>query len=308
MKEQTSLKYSIIIPHFNIPVLLERCIKSIPHRDDLQIIVVDDKSSNENVNELQRMAKAFPYVTFLYSDVNRGGGKARNVGLQHAKGKYVLFADADDFFNYCINDILDEYINTDYDIVFFNASFIDTNTYLPTERGTTLKSVVLEYERGHNMDLFRFLFGEPWCKLVNRNIIIRNHISFDEIPIHNDTKFSYLIGYYAKDVLFDNRALYCLADRTGSVSKGLTDEKWQIRTMVFSEKNQFLKNHNIGLFDDLMITPFWWYIKKMDIVNYKKCISISKQYGFGHIFIACKLIKALLCVILRTGLNFLHIK
>ncbi len=41
--------YSIIIPHYNIPKLLLRCVKSIPERDDVQIIVVDD-CSPENVD------------------------------------------------------------------------------------------------------------------------------------------------------------------------------------------------------------------------------------------------------------------
>ena len=43
-------KYSIIIPHKNIPVLLQRCLDSIPIRDDIQIVIVDDNSSSEIVD------------------------------------------------------------------------------------------------------------------------------------------------------------------------------------------------------------------------------------------------------------------
>lgn len=42
------IKYSIIIPHYNAPHLLERCLKSIPVREDIQVIVVDDCSPAVN--------------------------------------------------------------------------------------------------------------------------------------------------------------------------------------------------------------------------------------------------------------------
>lgn len=46
-------QYSIIIPHYNIPHLLERCLWTIPKRSDTQIVVVDDKSNDENLQELK---------------------------------------------------------------------------------------------------------------------------------------------------------------------------------------------------------------------------------------------------------------
>ena len=274
--------YTIIIPHYNIPDLLKRCLFSIPKRDDTQVIVVDDKSTKDNISKLKSLEILFSNVTFLYSDENGGGGKARNVGLDCAEGKFVLFADADDFFNYCINDILDEYQNEDADIVFFNASHVDTETYLPTKRVSTLQSALRMYQKSNSLDAFRFVFGEPWCKIIRRSIIDEYGIKFDEISIHNDTKFSYLTGYYAKCVKFDNRALYCLADRSGSVSKSLANDKNYIRTRVFAEKNRFMISHEIDYFDNMMIIPLWEYLKRLDYNNFKKCLSIAKENGFSN--------------------------
>lgn len=51
----------------------------------------------------------------------------------------------------------------------------------------------------HVAELYlRYIFGEPWCKMVRRNLLTNNGILFDETRVHNDTKFSYLVGYYAK--------------------------------------------------------------------------------------------------------------
>lgn len=274
-------QFTIIIPHYRIPKLLRRCLWSIPKRDDLQILVVDDHSGEETESQLHELENEFPYVSFIYSKENGGGGRARNIGLQHAQGKYVLFADADDFFNYCINDVLDEYRDTEYDIVFFNAGHIDTDTYLPTKRGTTLQTALKKYDKTGDVSYFKYLFGEPWCKLVRKEIIDRNNITFEELIVHNDTKFSYMAGFYANKAKFDNRAIYCLADRSGSVSKGLTDEKLRIRTEVFAEKNRFLADHHIPIFDNLMLTAFRTYIKRRDFKHLDDSFAIAEKYGYS---------------------------
>lgn len=284
-------KYSIIIPHFNIPKLLQRCLWSIPNRDDTQVIVVDDRSSDENIVLLRELERIYSNVEFIYSETNGGGGKARNTGLQHATGEYVLFADADDYFNYCIRDIFDDYINESCDIIFFNANYVNTETYLPTKRGPSLKWVMREYERTKNSDLLRYMFGEPWCKLVRRDLIECNNVRFDETPIHNDTFFSYMVGYYARNVKVDMRALYCLADRGGSVSKAMSDEMLMVRTRVFGVKNRFLSDHNIDMFDNLMLQPLLVYLRRFDKFHLKQYFSITSEYNFSKVFIFKRYVK-----------------
>ena len=87
--------YSIIIPHHNSPSLLQRLLNSIPERNDLEVIVVDDNSDEE-----KRAYSSRSDVKILYIDKlqTRGAGKARNEGLAVAQGKWLLFADADDFY------------------------------------------------------------------------------------------------------------------------------------------------------------------------------------------------------------------
>ena len=92
------INYSIIIPHKNIPKLLQRCLNSIPQRDDLEIIVVDDNSDPSIVDFGQFPGAGRSDVSFFFDKSGKGAGRARNIGLQHAQGKWLLFADADDFF------------------------------------------------------------------------------------------------------------------------------------------------------------------------------------------------------------------
>lgn len=245
--------YTIIIPHKNIPVLLQRCLDSIPKRDDVQIIVVDDNSSPEVVDFENFPGKEREDVQLIFEKEGRGGGYARNVGLKYAKGKWLIFADADDFFNYCIRDVLDEYRNSPYDIVYFKGNSVDTNTYAVTYRAEHLNKWIELYQcdkiRGELM--LRYKFGEPWCKLICRELVEKYCIRFDEIPIHNDTKFSYLTGFYAKTVAVDRRAFYCVTTRERSVSVSADKVKELIRIKVFTELSLFLRSNNIPLKENL---------------------------------------------------------
>ena len=273
--------YSIIIPHHNIPHLLRRCLASIPHREDTQIIVVDDKSDDAYLSELQKIGQDYPWVQFIYLPEGHGAGKARNVGLEHAKGTYVFFADADDFFNYCIGQVLDDYADSTYDAVFFDANSVDTDIYTTTYRCLHLNEIIRKFDRNLAKSIFelKYTFGEPWCKMVKREVIEKNNIRFSETVIHNDTRYSYLIGFYSENIHVDKRAIYCVTDRIDSVSKCISKDRLLTRTAVFTEANQFFKKHKINRFDERSLRPLINFVIKGDIPHAKQCIHIMKRKG-----------------------------
>lgn len=87
--------FSIIIPHKDIPDLLMRCLRSIPVSEDIQVIVVDDNSADADTYLDKCPELSRPYLEFVRTTKGKGAGYARNVGLDHAKGKWLLFADAE---------------------------------------------------------------------------------------------------------------------------------------------------------------------------------------------------------------------
>lgn len=288
------IQYSIIIPHHDIPYLLRRCLHSIPIRNDLEVIVVDDGSKQEHVEVLHHLEKEFKHVTFIYNDICKGGGAARNIGIDHSKGKYVMFADADDFYNYCIYDFLDEHVNETCDIVFFNANSVDANTYLPLKnRMAHLNKMHEEYETKPESALLhlKYLCGEPSNKLIKREIIDKNNIRFEETRIHNDTKFSYLVAFHSNECKVDHRAIYCLTDRKESVSKNTSHESQLTRARIFAEKNQFLVKNHIPIFDFILLWPFRYYMSNKNPNYFFECLDITKKYGFDLLFITKKMIK-----------------
>lgn len=112
-----SFLYSIIIPHYNSPKLLHRMLGSIPERNDIQVIVVDDASTEENVALLRDMQHR--NLELYLEKENHGAGYARNIGLDKAQGKWIIVADADDVFASNAFDIFDKYKDTDIDYLGF---------------------------------------------------------------------------------------------------------------------------------------------------------------------------------------------
>lgn len=277
---------SIVIPHYNLPALLRRCLGSIPQRDDIQVIVVDDGSSEESKSALKDIGNDFPNVQFAYQE-NLGGGAARNRGLDEAKGKFVMFADADDYFCENFIELVDRYAAQDNDIVYFNANFVDADTGKPAKQKNHVDEIIRLYRKNTSKGetLLRYYFGEPWCKMVRRDIIEDNGIRFEQTKIHNDTRFSYLVGYFAKNMAVCEEPIYNYMVRQGSVSKIISDDRLIARVAVFGQKNRFLQEHGIDFFDKLMVWPFKYCKEhgKGDI--YARCLEEAEKYGYDERFI-----------------------
>lgn len=238
--------YSIIIPHYNIPDLLERCLESIPSREDIQVIVVDDCSSAECVTKIKsELEPKFSNFQFVYQNQNGGGGKCRNKGLSLAKGKWLLFADSDDFFSDDLSFILDKYSTgefDEYDIIYFRVGCVlSENTSIPSSERDFNKYRVDEFLATNEDRILRFLHSEPWGKMIKTDLVRAHNIKFSETKVCNDYYFSALTGYFANKIMGDTLYLYYVTVRDGSISyRTESVEKIKTRIQVAASVDAFL--------------------------------------------------------------------
>ena len=210
--------FSIIIPHKDIPDLLMRCLKSIPVSEDIQVIVVDDNSVGadtylERYSELSRS-----YLEFVRTTKGGGAGYARNVGIERAKGKWTLFADADDFFIEDMHDIICTYVNSEADVIYFkNKAVLSDNTNIKSDRSSYVNKNIDQYLADGDEWPLRAKMPVPWGKMIKRSLIIKHDIRFDEIKCLEDKYFSLLVGYYADRIKASNRVLYVVTSRPNSL-------------------------------------------------------------------------------------------
>lgn len=102
---------SILIVNYNVKDYLLQCLRSIEQRDpgaDVEVIVVDNASSDNSVAELQPL---FPFVTWIALQTNLGFGKGNNVGLERCRGRYVLFLNPDTIIGQDTINVMTNYLD-----------------------------------------------------------------------------------------------------------------------------------------------------------------------------------------------------
>lgn len=126
------MKLSIIIPVYNQEELIIKCLDSIPEREDIEIIVVDDASTDNTTNSVINYAARTNNKVLLISNTkNKGAGASRNIGIEQATGEYIMFLDSDD---YIYTDRFEKVFNelTGVDIVYYGLENNKGNKIMPT--------------------------------------------------------------------------------------------------------------------------------------------------------------------------------
>lgn len=240
------INYSIIIPHKNIPLLLRRCLDSIPYRKDIQIIIVDDNSDPTFVDFSNFPGLDNSQTEVYFTKESKGAGYARNVGLTKAKGKWLLFADADDFFHDSFNDILEKYKNEKADLIIFRSDSSDSETLEKIEsRGEIYNNwIQSSIDKGALLDEIRYSINPPWAKIFSHQLIKNNKIYFDEVLTGNDVMFSTKCGHFAEKILLDEEYIYCATYRQNSLDTQNSFKHIKSRFEAELTKYCFLKNVN----------------------------------------------------------------
>ena len=294
--------FSIIIPHYDIPDLLMRCLKSIPVSEDIQVIVVDDNSPDadtylERYPELSR-----PYLEFIRAPKNGGAGYARNIGLDHVRGKWLLFADADDYFVEDMYDILNSHADSEADVIVFKKeSVLSENTIRKTDRDVYVDRMIDNYYANGDEWPLRFMYCPPWGKMIKRELIIKYNIRFDEIRYSNDVFFSLLAGYHAETIEVVNKVLYILTSRPDSLAANYCSKPDELRIRaevhyrsdLFLHQHQMCKERSMKHYLVLMLIRdrklFKYYFFKLDKIYPSKFsalrdISKNRSFRFKIIF------------------------
>lgn len=254
--------YSFIIPHKNCPDLLKRCVDSIPVRDDVQIIVVDDNSEEGKKPTLPERKGL--EIVLLNASQSKGAGRARNVALNKAKGKWLLFADADDLFSEHLKIVLDKYANdNEHDIVYLSAAKFDENgNFSELYESKAIQDYINRIPKAELQ--LKYNMWTPWSRMVRREIVVEHKIKFDEIPATNDKMFGLKCSQYSHSIDVVPEVIYHYY-RPSFASQ--TDKK---RNSKMFDDILELKARTISLYQEVGYTPIPSMFKIIYSSRYKE--------------------------------------
>ena len=240
--------FSVIIPHYDIPDLLMRCLKSIPVSEDIQVIVVDDNSPDADTYLERYPEFSRPYLEFIRTTKGGGAGYARNIGLDHAKGEWLLFADADDFYVDNMYDVISKYAESEADVIYFQKQAVYSNDInRKSTRDSNIDSSMDIYLKTGDELPIRTQYVVPWGKMIKKSLVERYHIRFEEIRYAEDVLFSTYVGYYAKKIEAIDTVLYVVTSREGSAIYDFCKKPDELvtRTDAAFRSDRFLFQHNM---------------------------------------------------------------
>jgi glycosyltransferase involved in cell wall biosynthesis len=260
-----NISITIIIPHYNSYHSLLELLATIPEKDNISIIIVDDKSTSVNLSE-----KKFASNVKVYFNIGEGNGagNARNIGIKHAGSEYITFADADDKFTDSAFDTIDYFLkdNTS-DIIYFSPTSSKCNGK-ESRRHIKYTGYVDDYYKG-NKDKIRYKFHVPWSKVYKTEFIKNNHIFFQPVMYSNDVMFSVISGNKASKIDVYDKIIYSVTDGSGGLTSHRTLDSLNVRLNVALDVNCFLDSIGKGRYKTsllvlvyrIMKENFWFGLK-----------------------------------------------
>lgn len=184
---------SVVIPIYNAEEHLEQCLESLVSQTlkEIEILCVDDGSTDGSAAILSDYAQRDNRFIVLRQQ-NRGAGVARNKGLEVARGEYVIFLDADDFF---APDLMEKMyaqaVCSEADIVICNGRAYSTSSgqyknvanYLRT---SLVKGIPVFSRRDIPDHILTVTNSVPWNKLFRRSFLLREQLRFQPLQNCND--------------------------------------------------------------------------------------------------------------------------
>ena len=216
---------SVIIPIFNCEEYIRDCVKSVLNQDyndlsKIQIILVDDGSTDGSLNVCNELKNSINELTIdIITGPNGGVSSARNKGLDIAKGKYILYLDADDFISKNALSSLVEFFDKHYDeidIVTYNFY-----RYMQATKKKRKFDRSKNFNRGtdvYDLDGDDFYVVQPSMNVFVKNYY-KDNVKFDTtIKYHEDTKYNTMIMMKKKKIGFVEEARYYYRKYLGQVT------------------------------------------------------------------------------------------
>lgn len=236
---------SVIIPIYNVEQYLVECCESILYQsfENFELILINDGSTDGSY-EVARRIKEKDERVILLSQENKGQSAARNLGLQYAKGKYVLFVDSDDWVEKdCLRLLYENMEKYHSDISCCRSQFVSVDGKLSVSR---VKSLLCSEGTEILLDALsvKNFTTSPWAKLYNKSFLDKYQLIFKEGIINEDTLFSLQVACMAQKVSYINDVLFDIREREGSTSRSSFQRLFLNMDIALDLAQDFIQKQN----------------------------------------------------------------
>ncbi|MBL4931927.1 glycosyltransferase family 2 protein [Clostridium paridis] len=264
---------SIIIPVYNAEKFLIDCLNSLVNQSykNLEIILIDDGSSDNSRKIIHTFMEKDSRIVGYFRE-NSGVSSARNFGIQHSKGDYITFVDADDWLDLnAYEETINQFNKTDCDVVLFSyiKEFSSTNRIpeiLPFK-----SEEVLDKNRIYNdlvLNLISFddetkesIMGAIWRCVFKADLLKLNEILFDT-EMHYAEDLIFCLNAFSKSnsIRIINKPFYHYRFNTSSITAQYKSDHFERQLFIYDKIKGLFKNNNDNVLNDRMNIMMLRYI------------------------------------------------
>ncbi|MGE9965396.1 glycosyltransferase family 2 protein [Fusicatenibacter saccharivorans] len=182
---------SMIVPVYQVEKYIAQCIESVLNQtfQDFELILIDDGSKDQSGRICDLYAAKDDRILVIHTE-NRGAAAARNVGLDHASGRYITFLDGDDYLDeHMIARLYEEIVDSEYDMVvcdFLNLLPDEEDNFIVhlQEKTVNGREVLEHLKNERNYGLWTIV----WNKIYKREVL--ENLRFPDGKYFEDEFFS----------------------------------------------------------------------------------------------------------------------
>lgn len=210
------MRFSILIPVYNVERYLEQCLDSVINQSfkDFEIILIDDGSTDNSGKICDEYAEKYPNIIKIFHKENEGLLLTRRFGLKKSQGEYIIFVDSDDYVSTDLLKTVDETLNHyQCDMVLYNFyRFTDKEKIFEPQKITYPNNTVFDIKNKKELYekfILNHIFVNMWVKAVKREII---DIEYDyknwNVSKCEDVVQSFPLFNKAEKIVFIDKKLY----------------------------------------------------------------------------------------------------
>ena len=263
-------KVSIIVPIYNVQDYLRECVDSLRSQtfEDIQIILVDDGSTDGCGQIIDSFAAQDARILALHKE-NGGQSSARNLGLLHATGEYILYVDADD---YIIAETVETLFSTakkhDADIV--QGDLLNDAERL---KDSTFRKLSCEDKKAYVLPYIKEVTQKeiydivPFLYLVKKEYILQHQLGFAEGYFYEDQLYTLqLLSQPEASIVKIRFPFYFYRmDRPGSTTNHITQKKGLDAAYICNQMYAYIHQHiapeNKQYYDAVLLISLYQYYR-----------------------------------------------
>lgn len=270
--------FSIIVPVYRVEKYIQDCLNSILTQSfkNFEILIVNDKTNDDSINSIKNIIKNDDRIKLINHRKNKGLGAARNTGLRHAKGKYILCVDSDDWLS---NDCLEILYQTTMNLPTLNVIWFKY-TEINEETGNYINCTYTHFKKlpqgfiNINKNNIQDFAVMSWNKLYKTNFLKKNKLRWPEGCYFEDVEFFYKVHTKNPKIFLIDKNLYIYRIRQNSIMNNsaknykMAADRFKITYNLY----RYLKKNN--LFEKYK-KPFFEHLGS--VINTYRNNSFSKE-------------------------------